>query len=206
MRRVLETDAGGRALRQTPDDDRTDLRRHQVQPPHRSFLTPRQGRRQIRMAPDQRRPQPAQALAAHQRPGSGLSRPPRRAHSASPSSPPTPSVFAGTPPLRLTQQPPWKAAVAAPPSLPMQRSVVASTNGTEHRATGDGLDTVVCACAAGALSRDDLRQHEQSRAGSCNHRRKQASVDRRSRLLWSSVANACRDRRRRRRSIRQRGR
>ena len=32
------------------------------------FSTPRQGRRQIRMAPDQRLPQPAQALAAHQRP------------------------------------------------------------------------------------------------------------------------------------------
>jgi hypothetical protein len=41
MRRVLDTDAGGALLCQTPDHDRADLRRHQVQPPHRALLTPR---------------------------------------------------------------------------------------------------------------------------------------------------------------------
>src|SRR4051794_32060091 len=72
MRRVLDSDAGGALYAKRQDDDRTDLRRHQVQPPHRPLLTPRQARRPLRMAPDQRRPQPAQALAAHQRPGGGL--------------------------------------------------------------------------------------------------------------------------------------
>src|SRR3954453_18677764 len=58
-----------RALRQAPDDARARVRRHQVQPPRRSLPTPRQRRREIRMAADQRRPQPAQALAPQRRDG-----------------------------------------------------------------------------------------------------------------------------------------
>ena len=61
MRRVLATDAGRDALRQTPRHDRADLRRHQVQPPDRPLLTPRQSRLPVRMAPDHRHPQPPQA-------------------------------------------------------------------------------------------------------------------------------------------------
>src|SRR4051794_38740406 len=59
-------------LRQAHPDDRTGLRRHQIQPPHRPLPTPRQSRLSLGMAPDPRHPQPAQALAPHQRPRGGL--------------------------------------------------------------------------------------------------------------------------------------
>jgi hypothetical protein len=68
-----------RALRQAPGDGRAGVRRHQVQPPHRPISPPRQGRRQIRMAPDQRRPQPAQAVAPHHRDRGLRAAAPRRA-------------------------------------------------------------------------------------------------------------------------------
>ena len=102
MRRVLDDRRRRRALRQTPDDDRADLRRHQVQPPHRPLPTPRQGRRPIRMAPDQRRPQPAQALAAHHRPGGGLTGRRRGAQLGRSSSTPTADASAETPAPRLS--------------------------------------------------------------------------------------------------------
>jgi hypothetical protein len=50
MRRVLDHRPGRRALRQTPRHDRAGLRRHQVQPRHRSLLTPRPRRSAIGMA------------------------------------------------------------------------------------------------------------------------------------------------------------
>jgi hypothetical protein len=57
-----------RALRPPTADDRAGLRRRQVQPPRRPVLTSRPSRRPRRMAADHRHRQPAQALAAHQRP------------------------------------------------------------------------------------------------------------------------------------------
>ena len=65
MRRVLATDQGGALYAKRQGDDRAGLRRHQVQPPRRSLLTPRPRRRPVGMAAHQRRPQPPQALAAH---------------------------------------------------------------------------------------------------------------------------------------------
>ena len=63
MRRVLESDAGARALPTTPSDDRTGLRAHQAQPTRRPLPTPRQIRLPLRMAAHHRHPQPPQALA-----------------------------------------------------------------------------------------------------------------------------------------------
>ena len=57
-----------RALPKTPRDDRTRLRRHEVQPPHRPLLTPRTGRRQVGMAAHHRNPQPDEAPPPPNRP------------------------------------------------------------------------------------------------------------------------------------------
>jgi type 1 glutamine amidotransferase len=62
------------ALRQTDRDDRTRLRRHQVQPQDRALPTPRQSRLPLGMATDHRHAQPAQTRQAHDRAADGLNR------------------------------------------------------------------------------------------------------------------------------------
>lgn len=109
---LLDDDGRTVALRQTPDDGRARLRRHQVQPPHRPIPAPRPSSRQIRMAASHRRPQPAQALAPQHRSagrlnggrGASIPLPTPRARSI--------GVPAGTPD-DLRQQPPRGAAAGS---------------------------------------------------------------------------------------------
>ena len=61
MRKSARNRGRRRALPKTPRHDRTRLRRHEVQPPHRPLLTPRTRRRPVGMANDHRDPQPDEA-------------------------------------------------------------------------------------------------------------------------------------------------
>src|SRR4051812_8935540 len=65
MRRVLASEHGGALYAKRQVMVEPVFADTKFKPPHRPLPAPRQGRRQIGMAAHQRRPQPAQALAAH---------------------------------------------------------------------------------------------------------------------------------------------
>ena len=86
----LSDRARRRALRPAPDHDRAGLRPHEVQPPLRPLLTPRQIGLPVGVAADHCHPQLAQALQAHQRPDHRLIGRPQRPAARRPFAPPTP--------------------------------------------------------------------------------------------------------------------
>ena len=134
MRRVLATDRGGELYAKRQGDDRAGLRRHQVQPPHRPLLTPRQVRRTVGMAADHRRPQPAQALAAHHGADARLSARGRPRPTRTGRLTPTRILRGNTASPPFTQQPPWSTSTPLGRDLALRKQA----KGKRGRAVGGG--------------------------------------------------------------------